>query len=127
MVARRQVEVINLQDAGAMDLAEEFSQLEDSNVWLKSKNDWLEGELDRAQQDLDECLEQQERELTKQHNATMADESVAHEDLLMQMSDMEDQIQYFRGRCSGEIKWWRELQVSTRRKIIWPWKRRRMD
>ena len=44
-----------------MDLAEEFSQLEDNNVWLKSKNGWLEGELDRAHQDLDGCLEQQER------------------------------------------------------------------
>ena len=103
VAARRQVEVITLQDAGAMDLAEEFSQLEDNSVWLKSKNGWLEGELDRAQQDLDECLEQQERELTEQHNAAMADESVAYEDLLMQMSDMEDQIRYFRGRCSGEM------------------------
>ena len=104
IAARRQVEVINLQDAGAMDLAEEFSQLEDSNVWLKSKNEWLEGELDRAHQDLDECLEEQERELTEQHNSKLAEESVACEDLLLRISELEDQVTNYKDRCSGEME-----------------------
>ena len=81
-------------------LLKKMEEMESDMIAVQRKNEWLEGELDRAGEDLDECLEQQERELTERHNAEMADESLAREGLLMQISDLEDQVQYFRGRCS---------------------------
>ena len=57
---------------------------------------------------MDECLQQQERELQEQHYVEMADESMAREELLVTISDLEDRLLY-----SAERKQGAQVSVST--------------
>ena len=83
-------------------LVDKVEEVEGELVAVQGKNEWLEEELDRADEDLNECLEQQRLELREQCNVEMVEGNMARGELLLTLSMLEEQLDYFRERCSEE-------------------------